>query len=417
MLPLVASVALFACGDDDPAGSDETDTEDDDSETDTSTEGTDTDGETDTDTGTSDPCPMLPQTVDEDFTAGPGCVGLNRTEVTSGATLTILPGTTVHVEPGGYLDVASFGGSGTLNAVGSEAEPIVFTSVAAAPVAGDWQCVYVGGNSSATRVEYTTFEYGGQACAVTGNGFQTLLWVGSAAAAVSNNTFQHSIGHGIMVDGDVRGFVGNTFIDNAQPSLQVSAPVILAIDAPHTFEDTDDYIEVDTTFSLSQTGQWRAQAVPWRLVGTLLVNNDANVEIEAGAVIQMDGGTLDVFFATLSAAGEMDNEVVFTSASASPMAGDWGCLSFTSIVGGAPALRNVTIEYAGNGNGCTGAEHKTAIHGPDTMELTNVTFRGIDGTAMDTNGACNPDWCTSNTFDGVVGNPEFTCSGSDTLDC
>ena len=84
------------------------------------------------------------------------------------AVLTVEPGTTILMEPAGFLSVAGSGDNAALVAVGTAAEPITFTSAALDPAPGDWQCVRIGADSSATDIRFTTFEYGGAPCAATG---------------------------------------------------------------------------------------------------------------------------------------------------------------------------------------------------------------------------------------------------------
>jgi hypothetical protein len=90
----------------------------------------------------------LPQAIEEDLTIGPGCVRIDRLEVNGDATLTIEPGTRVEFAPGGFLSVARYGGSATVAALGTEEQPITFTSSNANPRAGDWQCIHLDGDGS-----------------------------------------------------------------------------------------------------------------------------------------------------------------------------------------------------------------------------------------------------------------------------
>lgn len=100
---------------------------------------------------------------------------LDVAAVTGVATLTIEPGVTLKFHPGGRLRIdTTTGGAtpakGALIAVGTAARPIVFTSVAAAPVAGAWQGIWFSGELDvATRMQHTRVEYAGGPSA-TGSG-------------------------------------------------------------------------------------------------------------------------------------------------------------------------------------------------------------------------------------------------------
>jgi hypothetical protein len=80
--------------------------------------------------------------------------------------LTVEPGVTVRVSPGGRILMASQGSgmpaTGVLVAAGTAAKPIVFTSAAAAPAAGDWVALWFDGVADAQDVvDYVHVEYAG----------------------------------------------------------------------------------------------------------------------------------------------------------------------------------------------------------------------------------------------------------------
>ncbi len=77
------------------------------------------------------------------------------------ATWTILPGTTLRFRPGYRLDVLAAAG-GALVAVGNAAAPIVFTSDAATPAAGDWVGItFAGVPTPSTRIDHAVIEFAG----------------------------------------------------------------------------------------------------------------------------------------------------------------------------------------------------------------------------------------------------------------
>jgi hypothetical protein len=347
----------------------------------------------------------LPDTIDVDTTVGPGCVRIDRTTVTESATLTIEPGTTVIMAEGGFLGVATFGDNSALVSVGTESNPITFTSEALSPLEGDWQCVAIAGASSGTEIRYTTFEYGGDACDTTGAGYEGMLQLNSSARAVSNNVFRYSLTHGVLIqsEGNVREFENNSFSDNLEPSIDIAAPQLLVLGEGLEFADDDDRIEVNTTFSLASTGTWLSQPVPFRLMGGLAIGGDAQVTIDAGTTVELTGNSIDVFGANLIVAGSAAAPVTFTAAAANPIAGEWGCITFSSETG-TPRFDYAVIEYAGNGTGCTGANYETALRVPASAIITNTTFRSISGSAI-TASDCNiDDWC-ANTFEDVETGP------------
>lgn len=128
-------------------------------------------------------------------------------------TLTIEPGVTMKFEKEGQGSmglVLGDKGSGApvrLVAKGTATAPIVLTSAAATPAAGDWQGIYMS-NAPPTgnAVEYVTIEYASGANGTTGFGCGPGSNIGGLAiidwrpgeAFVKNSTFRHLIGAGIV---------------------------------------------------------------------------------------------------------------------------------------------------------------------------------------------------------------------------
>ena len=135
------------------------------------------------------------------------------------ATLTIEPGVTLRFAPrsGGPADYGAgmyvqFGGAdrpatGALIAVGTEAAPIVFTSAADTPAAGDWFGVWFGAiPDPASRVDHARIEYAGSqtnaqsiACAPGGPSYSGAIRIFGAPPGefVTHTEIVHSGGNGV----------------------------------------------------------------------------------------------------------------------------------------------------------------------------------------------------------------------------
>jgi hypothetical protein len=96
-------------------------------------------------------------------------LGMGQLDVvapTGVAVLTIEPGVTIKFEAGGRMRVSpavsTAPAQGALIAIGTVAKPIVFTSGAATPAAGDWLGMWLGGAvDSRTRIQHARVEYAG----------------------------------------------------------------------------------------------------------------------------------------------------------------------------------------------------------------------------------------------------------------
>lgn len=120
------------------------------------------------------------------------------------AVLTIEPGVELRFAEGGLLSVEhnhdAEAASGALVAVGTADRPIVFTSAASAPVAGDWFGIWFGGiPDPRTEIAFARVAYAGRASAT-----------GSESCALDDTTNDAAIR--IFGDPGVRRFVSDTAI-------------------------------------------------------------------------------------------------------------------------------------------------------------------------------------------------------------
>lgn len=133
------------------------------------------------------------------------------------ATLTLEPGVELRFTEGSSLRMehgtGDFPATGALVAVGTADKPIVFTSAAEAPSAGDWMGLWYGGvPSNRNRLEHVRIEYAGGDCScalLTCNDitdFEGAVIVTNLppTAFIENTHIVHSAGHGI-----VRGWDGD----------------------------------------------------------------------------------------------------------------------------------------------------------------------------------------------------------------
>lgn len=358
-------------------------------------------------------CVDLPEMIREDLSVGPGCVTMYRTSIDDNATLTIAPGTTVEVKSGGFLNVGVYGDASALIAKGTEEEPIVFTSAAASPAPGDWECIRVEHGSSATELSYVSIDYAGSPCHADGAGIEGSLQIKSPAR-VDHVSVSHSSSHGVylMTDGAVRKFEDVTFADNEREGLKVAAKQLVKLGTNLTFADAGERILIDNQFSLDASGTVLAQPVPFLVEGSLAIDRDAQVVFDAGLELQIDGGSVVVFAADLDIAGTAEKPVRFTSAAEAPAAGDWGCLAYQSTTETA-SISHAIFEYGGNGVGCTGAEYTALLHVPASAEISDVTFASSDDAGI--LWACSDDpipagWC-DNTFTDVATPIDCTFGG------
>jgi hypothetical protein len=348
----------------------------------------------------------LPEVIDSDFTASAGCWLMGPTSVQEGATLTIEAGTTIAVEADGFLDVGPYNGPEALVAVGTEADPIRFTSVSASPLPGDWQCVRIGEGATASELAYVSMAYGGAPCDYNGAGNTGELIVEAELRGVTNSEFTDSLTHGVRLHQPPRAFDDNRFAGNGEASIYSRRNAVLGLGTGLTFDDADDHIRV-AEFTLNATGTWLGQPVPFVLEGGFELGSGGDVTLDQGLELRLDGGSFAVFDAALDVAGDPTNPVVFTSAEATPMPGDWGCLSYDAPRS-TPSIANAVFQFGGGGQGCTGADYEALLNVPEGTPITGSVFRdsaggGIRSVTCDTDGWCLNDFGENGGGDPMCG--------------
>ena len=159
-------------------------------------------------------------------------VGFGWLAVPANRTLIVPAGTTMRFLDSGWLNVA-----GTLEAVGTETEPIVFTTSNVERESGRWYGVLIQGRgASASRVEWCTFNYGGfNSNPISGVPyFYGLLNVVDSAPTIRNSTFRFGRYGGLLIDAqyvvDSGGSNGptvenNTLADNEEFGLVLRSTV------------------------------------------------------------------------------------------------------------------------------------------------------------------------------------------------
>ena len=333
------------------------------------------------------------------------------------ATLTIEPGVVVKHTGWDWNDIMDI--KGTLNAVGTVAEPIVFTDIAddghggdtnndgsaTAPHREDWRGVYLWSGSTAA-FSNCLFRYGGYG----GTGVAALA-VRSAGAVVQDNTFEQC-GKGLTIVGAISpSITDNTFTENIYPiavSLEPS-PVF----SGNTLSNNDhngiwlepfDYS--GGSYTLEKTDVAGVQDISY-ITSSLTIEADATLTIEPGVVVKHTGwdwnDIMDIK-GTLNAVGTVAEPIVFTDiaddghggdtnndgSATAPHREDWRGVYLWS--GSTAAFSNCLFRYGGYGGTGVAA---LAVRSAGAVVQDN-TFEQC-GKGLTIVGAISPS-ITDNTF-------------------
>lgn len=374
------------------------------------------------DTGTTDPDtdPDCVTEVNADIESATTWGGECRTiEVLSSifvdAPLTVLPGTTVLADQGVHIGVRA---DGSLNAIGTEADPIVFDGMVADP--GFWSGISIASVDAANQLEWVEILHTGAAGGrlFHGNVDAALVVMGQAHQSRGKVLLTDvlladgsGIGLSLAEGGDISGSTNLNIEDDSGATPGMSYPIQIAF---------PEVGQLDSSFrtrtghpTIVTRGHLKREAtIPSDMSGVLQFQQ--GVEIRDGGFLIVEHGNYlgfeqDVMLATspngrLALRGEEDSPIVVSGAEAG--AGYWGGFVFQSL-----SMDNEVRHAAIVGAGAKGWQGRKAgilVTGQSTsrgmVRVENTQFREIDGHGIEIleGGELTE---SGNTFEELTGNP------------
>jgi len=255
--------------------------------------------------------------------------------------LTIEPGTMVQ----GYSSSADLVVQGTLTALGTEALPIVFTSLGDSDAAV-WGGIYFGPAAGASRLQYCQVRYGGSNYfSSTGN---SMLRCQGSSPALVHCTLAHSKLYGLSLLASEATLEQVHFADNIYAAGYMdtaSFPTFTVISATRNEYDA---IEINGG-SVSASGRWDYCEIPYLLQEDVTVAAGVTLLIDPDSEIQFKASSADLIVqGTLLALGQAATPIRFTSARRAATPGAWGGLVFSGTASNASQLQHCEISYGGS---------------------------------------------------------------------
>ncbi|MCB0497157.1 MAG: PKD domain-containing protein [Cyclobacteriaceae bacterium] len=289
---------------------------------------------------------------------------------------------------------------GTLIAVGTASEPIVFSGTQ--KLNGYWKGIAVESNKTSNELTHTIVEYGGSE-GFDGANLKTNIMVQEAGRLKITNTIsKNSGGYGLYtrdLDTTLPDFANNSFNSN-------KAPVMTRINHYHYFDaasdytgNTNDYIDSYwSDLSVTENVTWKKLNVPYKLAGNP-EDIESDVTIEAGVELigQPASGLRILSTGSLNAVGTSTDNIIFRGEE--DIAGYWKGLTFFSNT----TKNELTYVVISNGGeeGFDGANIKTNIMVDDAgrLKITNTTSKKSGGFGLYTRDleSALPDFA-NNTF-------------------
>jgi len=301
----------------------------------------------------------------------------------SGTSLTIDPGVEIRIGGGYGIFVGYYSGTfGTLNADGTESDPIVFTSAAPemSRTPGDWDFIgFYDGAGSSSVMDHCLVSYGGGYSESRG-----MISLDGAGLSLTNSTVSNSQYYGVETrnDGMFTAFSGNTFDANGTYPVWIQGNFVHTLGSGNTYKSGKGILVNNDRIEHSE-GTWLDQAVPYIIDGNLYLGSasGARLTIEPGTVVSFTEGSgfwigyYSGTFGVLVADAEPGSEIVFTSSApvGFESAGDWDGLIFDDGTSTGSILDNCIVRYAGgysNSSGNITVRNDT----PDIPVISNCTI-------------------------------------------
>ena len=259
--------------------------------------------------------------------------------VKEGTTLTIDAGTTIQFQDGD--DDLVF--EGRLVAIGQESARIVFTSNEKDKAPGQWGAVFIRNQQDfeASLINWCVFEFGG--------GFRNeILSIDRASPMIENSIFRSSRQHGITLSASSPSISTSQFSSNLSYAMSMNVHSFPILNTNSATDNGSDSFGISGG-TLSESGTWNADSVPFTIRNDIVIANVAEVTVKPGSTIQFADPDDDLIIeGTLVAQGTSSLPIHFTSDTSEKAPGQWGYIGVRESANDAKTIfEYCIIEYGG----------------------------------------------------------------------
>ncbi|MEZ5195379.1 MAG: T9SS type A sorting domain-containing protein [Bacteroidales bacterium] len=312
---------------------------------------------------------------------------------------TVLDGQTLDISAGVVMKIdgnRQFRVLGAMNAVGTLANPIVFTSNAAVPAPGDWENIYYNAVDWFCQMDHCKIEYAGSqnGAIYTNNNFGWFI-------TIQFTEISNSLTYGFYNRPNSNAKItGCTIHDCGDYPIRTGANSVGRVGAivSSMYGNNPDAIRVDGQ-AITNNWTWYNHSVPYIIWGDVTINDTYTVTLNPGLEFKFQPGTRFQTNGRLIANGTETEHIVFTSNETVPAAGDWERLYFYSADAGT-LLNYCDIMYGGSNLGAIDLRATGS-----NVDIYNSTIMYSATSGINVRNGSNPilinNTITENTSEGI----------------
>ena len=333
------------------------------------------------------------------------------------AGLTIEPGAVFEFAQGKLMEVRE---GGTLTAVGTEDDPIIFRGTE--DKKGFWRGISVESQSSDNKFDWVEVTGGGSSdWGGSADATKTGVWIDGGSLAITNTTFRKNADYALWAheESSIAGFGNNTFENNDVP-MRLHPNRVGELAGTSSFSGNSKP-EVSITSgrftTLDVDATWKSLQVPYRVYSRTKIQ--AGLTLEAGVTVEF-AQDVEVWLeegGTLTADGQSGSPVTLRGIEA--LQGYWQGLRIETASTD-NKLTHTNLSHAGSSIWGSAPESKAAVYLYDgTVALDTVAIEDSGGNgfyiASIVGGTITS--CSNVTFDNIAESTVFNASEDMSAGC
>jgi hypothetical protein len=305
-------------------------------------------------------------------------------DIYGNAELTLSPALHILFLVDGCLSVGN-GSCGKIVSQGTAEKPIVFSSAATFPAAGNWKGIELHSDSGQdSSFTYSIIEYAGN-----NNGYNASLYMKDSGVSISNSIIRYSAGKGIYLNNAWLMAFEHNIIESCN-DFPIDVPASTAHKITENNLISGIGVFINDGQICNQIVTWNKLSLPY-IIEYLDIKNYGELTLSPGVILLFKtSGYLEVgslSHGKLVANGTESEPVIFDSASVSPLQGDWWGIGFFEFTINGSVLNHCKVMHGGNINGYSASVYSFGNSGNLTVTNSEIGSSSTYGMYVSD---CNP---------------------------